>query len=268
MRPQLMTAMSMATSLTLMARYCQAFHVSEVVRLSFIRSRRCFAISKYPTIRASVLSSSVKSIQMRSPSLVTRFGHISTASEGQPDEKPAPEVEPTWTYTPYQPPPTPKKGRNNLSRPGTSSRRYFSSKDEWKVPNKVTIPEGELEMTFTRSSGAGGQNVNKVNTQVMIKFHVMDAQWIPREVRERIQKNEANRINKEGFMTITSQEYRTQSQNRKDAIEKLQEIVLKSYPRPKVRKVRRGISKRAKEINKENKRHKSQVKANRKRIQF
>jgi len=69
-------------------------------------------------------------------------------------------------------------------------------------------------------------------------------------------------------MIINSQEYRTQLQNRKDALDKLQEIILKHYPRPKVRKIRKGISKKAKTINKENKRRSSQVKNNRKSVEF
>lgn len=96
----------------------------------------------------------------------------------------------------------------------------------------------------------------------------MDANWIPKEVRQRIKDNEANRINKDGFLIINSQEYRTQAQNRKDVLDKLQEIILKNYPRPKERKLRKGISKKAKERNKERKRLKSEVKKNRKRVDF
>ena len=110
--------------------------------------------------------------------------------------------------------------------------------------------------------------MNKVNTKVELRFHVKNADWIPMEVRERLAENEHNRISKEGFMTLTSQEYRTQNQNRKDVIKKLEDLILKAYPRPKIRKIRKGLSNAQKQKRKEDKRFKSQVKENRKRVNF
>lgn len=186
---------------------------------------------------------------------------LSMSSDGsnEPDDKEDSLVKPTWVYTPYKPP----------SKSGGQRRTFSNSRnDNWIVPKTIDIPEDKIDFSFVRSSGAGGQNVNKVNTQACLKFHVMDADWIPREVRDRIVQNEVNRINKEGCMIINSQEYRTQTQNRKDALDKLEQIILKHYPRPKIRKMRKGISQKSKTINKENKRKLSEKKQNRKRVDF
>jgi len=169
------------------------------------------------------------------------------------------EVEQTWTYTPYQPPKT---------RRPTQRRRFSSDSSECTVPNHISIPEDQLSISFARASGAGGQNVNKVNTKVEIRFHLDTATWIPQEVRQRLKFNESNRINSQGYMTITSQEYRTQLQNRKDAIKKLQDIIKVSWARPKVRKMRKGLSKKAKENRRENKKRNSTKKESRRRVEF
>lgn len=172
-----------------------------------------------------------------------------------------PSFEPTWEYVPYKPPTKPKR---NATR-----RRHFSTDaSNWKVPNKISVPMDKIDLTFNRSSGAGGQNVNKVSTRVEIRFHVMSANWMPFEVRDRLVKQEAARVNKEGIINVNSQEHRTQGRNREECIEKLQAMVLKAYPRPKKRKLRTGRSQKGKERNMDNKNVLSKKKENRKRVDF
>lgn len=168
--------------------------------------------------------------------------------------------------------------RNN-SRPPVQSvlRRNFTSTgptpppsqpiSPWVVPKTIDIPEGGVDITFVRSSGAGGQNVNKVSTKVEVRLHVpTSGGWIPSEVIHRLLDQQANRISKEGILTVTSQEYRTQGQNKKDALDKLKVLILEAWPRPKIRKQRTGVSVRTKERNKELKRQRSATKQNRKRV--
>mmetsp|Transcript_44958 Transcript_44958/g.70495 ORF Transcript_44958/g.70495 Transcript_44958/m.70495 type:complete len:97 (-) Transcript_44958:35-325(-) len=96
----------------------------------------------------------------------------------------------------------------------------------------------------------------------------MRAKWLPHEVRVRVSERERNRINKEGFLILTSQDHRTQTQNRKEALQKLEFLILEAYPRPKERTLRKGPSKAAKRRNVEDKRKRSQVKQNRRTVDF
>ncbi|GAV84939.1 RF-1 domain-containing protein [Cephalotus follicularis] len=90
-------------------------------------------------------------------------------------------------------------------------------------PPKITLDH--VTVSFARSGGPGGQNVNKVNTKVDMRFNVNNAYWLSERVREKIMQMEKNRINKDGEIVISSTKTRTQKGNIDDALGKLQAII-------------------------------------------
>jgi peptidyl-tRNA hydrolase ICT1 len=155
------------------------------------------------------------------------------------------------------------------SSPSYRESTTSNTSNAWIVPDRIPIPEDQLITTYSRSSGAGGQNVNKVNTRVEMRLHIASSSsWMPHEVMQRLLINESNRINSEGYLIVTSQEYRTQLQNRKDAMNKLENILKESWIRPKIRKLREGLSKRSKENRREMKRRNGLKKESRKNVDF
>ncbi|KAI3468871.1 hypothetical protein Pfo_025534 [Paulownia fortunei] len=88
---------------------------------------------------------------------------------------------------------------------------------------KITLDH--VTVSYARSGGPGGQNVNKVNTKVDMRFNVKNAHWLSEWVRERIMQMEKNRINKDGEIVISSTKTRTQKGNIEDALAKLQAII-------------------------------------------
>ncbi|ROI05276.1 aminoacyl-tRNA hydrolase [Kaistella haifensis] len=106
----------------------------------------------------------------------------------------------------------------------------------------------ELTYKTSRSSGAGGQNVNKVETSVTVQWKVADTEFFSNEEIELISEKLKNRINQDGILQLTVSESRTQLQNKKIATEKILELVEKSLFKPKPRKAtkpsKRQIEKR------------------------
>ena len=93
------------------------------------------------------------------------------------------------------------------------------------ITDTLSIPDTELVYTFSRSGGPGGQNVNKVETKVTIGFNVEISPTLTDTHRRRIFRRLAPRIDKNGILSVTAQDHRTQSQNRKAAEERLATLV-------------------------------------------
>eukprot|EP00850_Spirogloea_muscicola_P012234 SM000078S22093 [mRNA] locus=s78:353984:355481:- [translate_table: standard] len=89
----------------------------------------------------------------------------------------------------------------------------------------VSWQADQVTVSFARSGGPGGQNVNKVNTKVDMRFKVAEATWLPEQIRSKLLLTEANRINKDGELVVSSTRTRTQKGNIQDALEKLQAII-------------------------------------------
>jgi len=126
----------------------------------------------------------------------------------------------------------------------------------------------KLDWQFNRSSGPGGQNVNKVNTKAEVRFNVIDADWIPEEVKMRLIDQYSNRVNGEGELVISSQEHRTQVGNKKECIVKLKNILNAAYVEPKVHVISDKLDERAKRIRKDERKHRSKIKQNRQKRDF
>jgi ribosome-associated protein len=103
------------------------------------------------------------------------------------------------------------------------------------VHPRVQIPLAEFRWTFARSSGPGGQNVNKVNSKVTLHWPAESSPSIPDDVRERLVAKCRKRINSEGELVLHSQRYRDQGKNVTDCLEKLRQLLLDVVAPPKRR---------------------------------
>jgi ribosome-associated protein len=105
-----------------------------------------------------------------------------------------------------------------------------------RVAPRIVLDERELDESFVRSSGPGGQNVNKVETAVQLRFDALASPGLPEDVKDRLRGLAGSRMTADGVVIIIAQRFRTQDRNREDARERLFELLRKAAVRPVIRR--------------------------------
>jgi ribosome-associated protein len=124
-----------------------------------------------------------------------------------------------------------------------------------KINSNVSIDEREIHYDLIRASGPGGQNVNKVSTAIQLRFDIHNSPSLTTEVKDRLTRLAGRRVTSEGILIIEAHRYRTQEQNRADALRRLVNWIQKALNPPKKRKATRpGAGARARRLKEKKKR--------------
>ncbi|MBU4318683.1 MAG: aminoacyl-tRNA hydrolase [Proteobacteria bacterium] len=129
----------------------------------------------------------------------------------------------------------------------------------------LSIDDHEIKMEFIRSSGPGGQNVNKVSTAVLLRFDVINSPSLPESVKKRLVRLAGSRVSEAGILNLKVQIHRKQDQNRKEAILRLVALIQRAAEKPKPRhKTLPTFASRQRRL--EAKQHNSRIKTRRKPV--
>ena len=133
-----------------------------------------------------------------------------------------------------------------------------------QITKNISIPLSEVEISYSRSSGPGGQNVNKVNSKVTLRWRLNENSTLPVGARKRLVASLGGRLTKRGECVLTSDKYRDQARNLADCLQKLRDLVLQALPEPKTRKASRP-SRAMKEARLSAKKRRGEIKASRRK---
>jgi len=131
-----------------------------------------------------------------------------------------------------------------------------------EITKNIVIPDSELMFTFSRSSGPGGQNVNKVSSRVTLRFDVANSPSLTDHQKKRIMSKLKTRINKQDILRIVCQKYRTQNANRLEVVKRFKILMQNALKQAKARK-KTSIPKAVTEHRIEDKKRKSRLKKER-----
>jgi len=134
-----------------------------------------------------------------------------------------------------------------------------------RITQDIAIRETELKLDFIRSSGPGGQNVNKVATAVQLRFDAARSPSLPEDVRRRLVRIAGKRVSKEGVLLLDARRFRTQERNRQDALDRFAHWIRRAAEKPKKR-IKTRPTLRSKERRLEGKRRQSETKRMRRSV--
>lgn len=133
-----------------------------------------------------------------------------------------------------------------------------------QVTRSLRIPLSEFEFLASRSSGPGGQNVNKVSSKIQLRWNVLTSPSLSESQRSLIVEHCKRRISREGLLLVASERYRDQPKNRADVLSKLTDL-LQTALKPKTVRKETRVPRRVKEGRLKNKRHRSDIKSSRRK---